>query len=391
MKYARIACALLLLATTLLSGCWDQKSIQDLSYLSAFGVDFINDEYVLYAQSVDLSSVAKQETGSQPESPPAAISIGRGKTLMSAFDNLQKNSQVPLFLGFVSSLVFHERILQKGIITTHDILNRYGLIRYTKWVFATREPVDKILGNHALTGFSPLTSLLHQPKDVYQQRSFIEPTQFYRFISNFWDPSNTVLLPNVTIYTHSWKENNHYTSRLSIDGVHALHRGNWKGYFPSRDLMGLRWMNKDTEFAGLIIRENNTPKATIRIKHVGLQIVPLTTGPIPRYKLKVHLLGFVRELMSPVSPAHIQKNSEEQVREQIRDTFLKGLKKGTDLYGLEKELFKKDYRAWRAYEKEHRTAPTADSIASIHIQVHLSDSGKMKMNSSKYPDPLGPE
>ncbi|TGU93463.1 spore gernimation protein, partial [Mesorhizobium sp. M00.F.Ca.ET.186.01.1.1] len=110
MKYARIACALLLLATTLLSGCWDQKSIQDLSYLSAFGVDFINDEYVLYAQSVDLSNVAKQETGSQPESPPAAISIGRGKTLMSAFDNLQKNSQVPLFLGFVSSLVSHERI-----------------------------------------------------------------------------------------------------------------------------------------------------------------------------------------------------------------------------------------------------------------------------------------
>ncbi|MGG1250763.1 Ger(x)C family spore germination protein [Brevibacillus agri] len=392
MKAARIACALLLLATTLLSGCWDQKSIQDLSYLSAFGVDFINNEYVLYAQSVDLASVAKQETSATPKSPPATISIGRGKTLMTAFDNLQKNSQIPLFLGFVSSLVVHERILQKGIISTHDILNRYGLIRYTKWVFGTREPIDKVLGNHSLSGFSPLTSLLHQPKDVYEQRSFIEPMQLYRFIANFWEPSNTVLLPNITIYERSWKENNHYVSRLTIDGVHALHRGTWKGYFPSRDLMGLRWMDEDTDFAGLIIRDGNTPKATIRIKHVRLKIVPVTTGPMPRYHLHVHLLGFIRELISPeISPEQIQKNSEEQVREQIRGTFLKGVQKGTDLYGLEKELFKKDYRAWRTYEKAQRTAPTRDSIASIQIHVHLSDSGKMKMESTKYPSPLGRE
>ncbi|WP_310670712.1 Ger(x)C family spore germination C-terminal domain-containing protein [Brevibacillus agri] len=239
---------------------------------------------------------------------------------------------------------------------------------------------------------SPLTSLLHQPKDVYEQRSFIEPMQLYRFIANFWEPSNTVLLPNITIYERSWKENNHYVSRLTIDGVHALHRGTWKGYFPSRDLMGLRWMDEDTDFAGLIIRDGNTPKATIRIKHVGLKIVPVTTGPMPRYHLHVHLLGFIRELISPeISPEQIQKNSEEQVREQIRGTFLKGVQKGTDLYGLERELFKKDYRAWRMYEKAQRTAPTRDSIASIQIHVHLSDSGKMKMESTKYPSPLGRE
>ncbi|MGN7469504.1 Ger(x)C family spore germination protein [Brevibacillus sp. SAFN-007a] len=391
MKAARIACALLVLATSIISGCWDQKSIQDLSYLSAIGVDFINNEYVFYAQSVDLASVAKQETAGYPKSPPATISIGRGKTLMSAYDNLQKNSQIPLFLGFVSSLVFHERILQKGIISTHDILNRYGLIRYTKWVFATREPLDKVLGNYSLSGFSPLTSLLHQPKDLYQQRSFIEPIQFFRFISDFWEPSSTVLLPNIAIYERSWKENNHYVPRLTMDGVHALHRGTWKGYFPSGDLMGLRWMDENTDFAGLIIRERNIPKATISIKHVGLKVEPITTGPVPRYQLHVHLLGFIRELMSEVSPAHIQKNAEEQVREQIRGTFLKGLKKGADLYGLEKELFKKDYRAWRAYEKEHRTAPTPDSIASIHVHVHLSDSGKMKLDSTEYPSPLGHE
>ncbi|TQK54122.1 Ger(x)C family germination protein [Brevibacillus sp. AG162] len=391
MKGMRIAIALLLLASTLLGGCWDQKSIQDLRYLSAIGIDFVNNQYVLYAQSTDLSTVAKQESSTTIQSPPATISIGKGETLQSAFDNLQKNSQIPIFLGFVSSLIFHERLLEKGVITTHDIMNRYGLIRYTKWVFATREPIDKVLSTHSLVGFSPLTSLLHQPWDVYQQRSFIEPLQFYRFISIFWEPSNTLLLPNLTLNQRSWKEHNQFISRLSIDGVHAIHRGHWKGYFPSRDLMGLRWMNPDTRFAGLIIRQNKTPKATMRIEHVQLDIVPITTEEHPRFQVNVHLKGFIRELMSTVTPAFIRKNSEEQVAEQIRGTFLKGVKAGADLYSLEESLFKKDYQAWRKYEMRKRNKLTPDSLIQIQVNMYLSDSGKMKMDALKYPDPLKPE
>lgn len=389
MKFMRIVSAMLLLATTLLSGCWDQKAIQDLRYLSAMGIDFIDNEYVLYAQSIDLSAVAKQESASTLQSPPATISIGKGKTLQSAFDNLQKNAQVPVFLGFVSSLVFHERLLQKGVLSSHDIMNRYGLIRYTKWVFGTREPIDKVLSSHSLVGFSPLDSLLHQPKDIYQQRSFIEPIQFFRFISNFWEPSNTVLLPNITLYKRSWKENNRFISRLSIDGIHAIHRGHWKGYFPNRDLMGIRWMNNDTQFAGLIVRQDHTPTATMRIEHVHLDITPITTGEYPRYQVNVRLKGFIRELMSMVTPAFIRENCEKQVAEQIRGTFLKGVKAGVDLYSLEESLYKKDYQAWRKYEIRKRNKLTPDSLTQIQVNMFLSDSGKMKMDSVKYPDPLG--
>ncbi|GAB1534081.1 MULTISPECIES: Ger(x)C family spore germination protein [Brevibacillus] len=390
MKYMRIASAMLLLATTLLSGCWDQKSIQDLRYLSAMGIDYVNNEYVMYAQSTDLSTVAKQESSTTLQAPPATISIGKGKTLQSAFDNLQKNAQVPVFLGFISSLVFHERLLQKGVITSHDIMNRYGLIRYTKWVFGTREPIDKVLSSHSLVGFSPLDSLLHQPKDVYEQRSFIEPIQFFRFISDFWEPSSTMLLPNITLYKRSWKENNRFISRLSIDGIHAIHRGNWQGYFPNRDLMGIRWMNHDTKFAGLVVRQNNIPKATMRIEHVQLDVIPITTGEHPRYQVNVRLKGFVREMLSTVTPAFVQKSSEEQVAEQIRGTFLKGVKAGVDLYSLEESLFKKDYQAWRKYEIRKRNKLTPDSLTQIQVHMYLSDSGKMKMDSVKYPDPLRP-
>ncbi|GIO05260.1 hypothetical protein J31TS6_12880 [Brevibacillus reuszeri] len=390
MKRQLIACLVLMLSVSFISGCWDQKSIQDLNYLSALGIDYQNNQYVLYAQSADLSSVAKQETPPGSSDPPVIISIGRGETLQSAMDNMQKNAQIPLFYGFVSTLIYHERMLQKDVIATFDILNRYGLLRYTKWVFGTRESIPEVLSNHSVTGFSPLTSLLHQPQDVYKQRSFIEPIRYFTFISRFWEPSNTVIIPNISIYKHSWKENNDYISRLTIDGIHAIYRGKWNGFFPNNDLLGLRWMNPHTEFAGLIVKENNKPKATLRIQNVHVMVKPIKTGENPRFRIDIHMNGFVREIMAKVSADYIQKDAEEQIKEQIRGTFLKGVAAGTDLYGFEEALYKQDVNAWKQFAKNHDNKIRKDALAEINIHVRLSDSGKMKLNWYHYPDHLLP-
>lgn len=390
MKQAKIACAFLLLSLAIISGCWDQKAIQDLIYLTGIGVDFENNEYVIYAQSSDLASVAKQEPSGATESPPAVISIGRGETLQSALDNLQKNAQIPLFGGFVSTLIFHERILKKGIFSTFDILNRYGLLRYTKWVFGTREPIDKVMSDHTITGFSPLTSMLHQPLDVYRQRSFIEPIRYFTFVSRFWEPGNTVLLPNITIYTHSWKENNRFITRLNMDGVHPIHRGKWIGFIPNQNLLGVRWLTPKTEFAGLIIREGKKPKATLRVKHVSLDISPVQKGVDPRFRVTVHLRAFVRDMMGDVSAEYIKKNAEKQIEQQIRSTFLKGIASGADLYGLEETLYRKDIDAWKQFAKDHSRTLTENALDAVDVHVYLSDSGKMKLNWYDYPKDLLP-
>ncbi|QRG67035.1 Ger(x)C family spore germination protein [Brevibacillus choshinensis] len=391
MRRKRIANVLLICSLTLLSGCWDQKSIQDMIYLSAIGVDYVDNEYVIYAQSSDLASVAKQEGPSNGVSPPAVVSIGRGETLQNALDNLQKNSQVPLFSGFVSSIIYHERLLKKDILPTYDILNRYGLLRYTKWVFGTREPLENILSNHALTGFSPLISLLHQPEEVYKQRSFIEPIQYYKFIERFWEPSNTVVLPNITIYEKSWKENNKFVSRLSVDGIHAIHRGQWEGFFSNPDLLGLRWMNPHTEFAGIIIRVNGKPKATLRIKNVSLDVRPVHTGVKPTFHVHVHLKAFVREVMGKVSSEEIRQIAEKEVIEQIRGTFSKGVQRGVDLFSFEEAMYKKDVTAWKQFAKNRSNKITADALEGITVHLYLSDSGKMKQNWYNYPDDLLPK
>lgn len=390
MRSKWITSVLLTCLLTLLSGCWDQKSIQDMIYLSAFGIDFVDNEYVIYAQSSDLASVAKQEGAATGVSPPAVVSIGRGETLQNALDNLQKNSQVPMFAGFISSIIYHERLLKRNILPSYDILNRYGLVRYTKWVFGTREPLQDVLSNHALTGFSPLISLLHQPEEVYKQRSFIEPIQYFKFIERFWNPSSTIALPNITIYERSWKENNKFVSRLSVDGIHTIHRGKWEGFFPNTDLLGLRWMNPHTEFAGVIIRENGKPQATLRIKNVRLDVHPVRKGVKPTFHIHIYMKAFVREVMGDISNEKIKRIAEKEVIEQVRGTFLKGVERGVDLFGFEETLYKRDVEAWKQFAKNHENKLSAEALDGVTVHLYLSDSGKLKQNWF-YPDDLLPK
>lgn len=54
---------LMISLSLLLTGCWDIREVQDINYISAIGVDYKDGEYIIYAQMLDFSSVAKQEGG----------------------------------------------------------------------------------------------------------------------------------------------------------------------------------------------------------------------------------------------------------------------------------------------------------------------------------------
>ncbi|MBX4384197.1 spore gernimation protein GerC, partial [Mycobacterium tuberculosis] len=54
----------------LLSGCQKPVEIQYQAYAIGFGVDFIDEEYVVYVQFLDFSNVAKTESSSINQDKP---------------------------------------------------------------------------------------------------------------------------------------------------------------------------------------------------------------------------------------------------------------------------------------------------------------------------------
>lgn len=84
--------------TTLLAGCWDITEPQRMYYINAVGVDYENDEYIVYLQVINFADVAKSI---QPSATVAPAEVGRatGKTIEEAIYKLYRSSDQEIFGG----------------------------------------------------------------------------------------------------------------------------------------------------------------------------------------------------------------------------------------------------------------------------------------------------
>lgn len=55
-----------LLSLTLLTGCWDSKSIEQTIYISSLGIDYKDGEFHIYSKILQFENVGKQEGGGGP-------------------------------------------------------------------------------------------------------------------------------------------------------------------------------------------------------------------------------------------------------------------------------------------------------------------------------------
>lgn len=72
----------------LLTGCWDMKEAQNINFITALGVDYENGRFVIYAQLLDFSDIAKQEGAVETGHGEVWIGKSEGRTIDEALISL---------------------------------------------------------------------------------------------------------------------------------------------------------------------------------------------------------------------------------------------------------------------------------------------------------------
>ncbi|MGG1678502.1 hypothetical protein ACIFOT_22625 [Neobacillus sp. NRS-1170] len=106
MKREKCRLLLLLFVMPSLTGCWDHKVLQDMSFVSAVCIDYLDNQFVIYTQMVDFASVGKVQ-GVSSEEASSNIWVGKatGPTFWSAWNNLYNSTQQKVHIGQVSAVV----------------------------------------------------------------------------------------------------------------------------------------------------------------------------------------------------------------------------------------------------------------------------------------------
>lgn len=363
----------------LLPGCWNSKDIQNMAYVTAIGFDFEDGKFVTYAQILNFSNIAKSETSKVGSTVPVWIGKGEGVTVTESFNNIYATSQLRIFWGHVKSIVLTERFIKQGgrMQEAYDMVNRYREIRYNILMYGTKEPLRNIFVQKSLFNLSPLESLLATPNQMYSQRSYILPVYGYKIIAHIKEPGQSAMLPSLSLENGSWTEDHKPRRMFKIDGAYYFNHNSMVGWLSEKDLEGYRWLQKKLERSPINIPNDAHPAAALVMIKPKPHIYPVLKNGKIYYNIHLSIKAYVDEMVRDMKKEEIEEQAAQVIRNEIRETYNKGLRINVDVLQLGEQLYRNHPKVWRQ-QSDGEFALTPESLDRIDVKVKLLHTGKYK-------------
>lgn len=365
-----------LFAAIMLGGCWDKVDLQDIGYVTAFGVDYKDEKFILYGEMVGFSAVAKTEGGGQFSGPLKWIGHSSGDTILYAFEELAKSSQYQLSLENLKSLVIHERAMVK-MDEILDAMNRQRAARYTVWLFGTQDELQDFFATDSIFSHSPLVSMLYTPDLMHQQASMHRPLSMQLFLQQLDEQTYTTALTNLSLQRGKWTADKKALNLNVAKGCFLFVNREMVGYLTDQQMKGLRWVQPDFKKELLALRVNNKPM-TVAVDHVSSQLSSKPGKDSVKFRLKVKLNIHAVEIEGHQNEKDIEQGVSGLVAEEIKRTYEAGLAHKADVYQTKLNLYRYHTAFWKKYASSNKWLPGKDDL-SIEVTTKLVNTGKYKL------------
>lgn len=368
-----------LLLPFFLTGCWSKYEVQNMNYVTAVGIDYADGQYIIYAQLLDFSTVAKLEGQQKAEQPPVWIGRGKGISFTEAANDLYSTSQQRLNWGQISAILFSERLLkERKVGEVLELIDRYREIRYLAWVFSTRDPLDEVLIATPFFRLSPKASILHNPEQNYRQRSILAPIRLQRFVMDSNEKARTSYIPELSVRKDQWKENQKPHDLLRYSGIQIYDKDKYYARMSLEEIKGLPWLNKHTIRLPVNLFSDNKLVAVLVAEKPNYDVKPRVKYNKVYFDISVKVKAGVNELHADVTEQELTQLAQKEIEHQIRQTFQTAFEKRIDIYNLGESLFRRNPYAWKRIASG--TVLNKDSLRTINVNVQIVYPGRYKLS-----------
>ncbi|TQR18502.1 Ger(x)C family spore germination protein [Psychrobacillus soli] len=354
----------------MLSGCWGQNEPERMLYTHGLGIDYEDDKFKVYVQIIDFNKVAKSE---QPNPSPVQSEVGyaSGRTLDEAVFKLYNSSDQKIYWGHQTFIVFSEEALKnEGMNDIIDTLIRYRETRYQIWLFATDDSVKEVLLTTPVIDTAITLSKLGDPMNSFHQSSLIEPVDIRRMIIGLNEPGHEVVIPYVKI-TENWETVEGKDKMARSAGVGLVTTKGFKGFINREKMFGLMWMNDKTEREEVTFSLNSDEEdvMSVVIHKIKVKVKPVVEGDALKFDIDVTMQGDVGTIPTKTTKDEIRKKAEQEIKQQIEETYKEALKKDFDIYRLSEYLYRKDVQAWKRLQQNGKVELAEDSIRTLNVKI----------------------
>lgn len=355
----------------LVAGCWDTHQAERMYYIHGLGIDYKDEQYVIHAQIVDFTNIAKSEQPN-PDAVQAEVGVAKGKTFDEAFFNLYQSMDERLFFGHMAFVIFSENLAKENKIQA--IVNsfiRYRELRYTTMAYITDSPLDEVMITTPIINKSITLSKLSDPWNSYDQSSLIRPLHFRELMIQLDEPSHEAKIPFVKL-SENWSTDSGKDRVYKFSGVSVISKqSGFKGNLLDDDVRGIQWLLKDTKRTNVTIEFPGLEEkyVTITVDEIKPTIKPITFSNPIQFDIDVKLIVQANQLTDETQMQKMKELIERHVETEIENTFKAGLKRDLDIYRLSEVVYRKELKAWKENEKDGKIALTESSIRTLQVEV----------------------
>ena len=372
---------LLMLLTTILTGCWDANEPERMLYINGIGADYKDGQYEVYAQIISFTNIAKSD---QPttDQPQAEIGHAKGKTLDEAIHELYHSVDQRILWGNLNYVVVSEELMKNGKFSpVVDMFTRFRQTRYRIWTYVTKDPVKDVLLVKPVLNKAITLSKLSDPKSSYKQESFVEPLNFRELIIGLDEPSHEVMIPLITV-EENWESMTESIKAPVLSGVGVVTPKGFKGFISGDKARGIQWMTNKTKKGEVTFEADGGDYVTMTIDKVNVIVEPIVEKGEVKFDIDVRLDATASTIVGKVTYDSLAKGIKKEVEKEIMVTYEEAIKKDIDIYHLSEQLYRKNVKAWKKYHIDGQVELTEDSIRKLTVHIEKLDSDRKSIKQT---------
>lgn len=361
----KVVIIIVLVCSLIFTGCWDKKELNELSLVTAVGLDrdMITKDIKNTSQVIRVEAL--QKGGGNSNVNPIELITTNGKTLLEARLKINKQFDRNPFYGHCRVVIIGEKLASEGIKPILDRLVRSYEMRPLTWILIAKDAspeellsikhgVSRIQGSY-LNNIAKLSENLSE-SNVSTLQNFIE-----QLFSNESSPTTGVLKVVKNTIPEPKDKGISETRAITLSGTAMFKKDKLVGYLDDTETRGLNWILGNVKRSGIVLPSEKVEGKyySAYTKNVKSSVNPRVSGDKYIFNIHVNLDAELSEQQDEVdtsSPGELEKiegRIEELIQKEIISTMHKLQKElGVDAGGFGSALYKKYPSEWKKVKKE---------------------------------------
>ncbi|ANS52215.1 spore gernimation protein [Bacillus thuringiensis] len=379
--------SIMMILLVLLTGCWDYRPLETLSFASGIGIDRDEHGYMVTVQFANPEEIAGNNHTERPEAP---IYQERGKTIEEAVTRLTLN--VPYYVHFsnIQLVALGESVATKNIQEVLEYIYRFNNIRSDfKLIIAKQQNAADIL-----QVVSPLSKVTAEKIANVVQKMEDGTTMtvgakmnFFHLITQMNSPYEGFVINGFHLrgkkYHKSTIRNTEILNpqaQVYPTGLAVFKNNHLQGWLTISESIGYNYIMGTARLVSESIMCSKQKKVSAYVSHTKSQIKVYNKEKRVRPHIQLQVTLQLTEVgckqrLSPAYLDQLEKKFERQIEKKIQGTMQVAQKKfHVDLFGIGDTFARSHPNLWKKEKNWGETFSKLNMTYSVKVHiVHVTN------------------